>query len=99
MAYFRVILSGAGISYPFADESAPVIGFFTTRDVRAGGLESAHNVAKELVLSEWLPGGAYAASNAGCIPTLALENSFSIGLLKGVFGRKPVGYSFYSHDD
>jgi hypothetical protein len=99
MPYFRVILSGSGISYPFVDAPDPVIGFFTTRDVRARNLEHAHSVAKELVLSEWRPGGTYATDNAGAVPSLAVENSFSIGLLKGIFGRKPAGYSFYTHDD
>jgi hypothetical protein len=65
MPYFRVRLSGAGISYPFVESGDdPVIGFFTTRLVRASDLHDAHSVAKKLVLSEWEPGGSYAASNA-----------------------------------
>ena len=99
MPYFRVILSGSGISYPFVDGPDPVIGFFTTRDVKAPDLERAGHVAKELVLSEWRAGGAYAADNRGAIPSLAIENCFPIGLLTGILGRKPSGYSFYSHDD
>ena len=99
MPYFRVTLSGSGISYPFEDGSDPVIGFFTTRDVRASDFESAGHLAKELVLAEWRDSGPYAAANRGAIPSLVVENSFPIGMLEGIFGRKPAGYSFYTHDD
>lgn len=98
MPYFRVIISGAGISLPSAEGAPPAVGFFTTRDVRARDLEQAHRVAKERILSEWRPGGAYATGNAGAIPSLAVESSFSMGLLKGLFGRKPAGYTFYIGD-
>ena len=51
------------------------------------------------VRGEWMPGGAYASGNTGSLPTLFVEESFPIGLLSGVFGRKPSGYSFYSRED
>ena len=99
MPHFKVRLSGAGISYPFVGGSDPVIGFFTTRLVRASDMEQAHHIAKETVLSEWRPGGQYAADNAGSLPALVVEESWPVGLLSGIFGRKPGGYTFYTHDD
>jgi len=92
------MLSGAGISYNFSDGSDPVIGFFTTRKVKADDLQQAHQLAKTLVLSEWQPGGDYAADNRGSLPALAVENSWPVGLLSGLFGRKGGGYAFYTQE-
>ena len=97
MPYFKVILSGRGIDLPFEGDSA--IGFFTTRLVRSVDPAGAELLAKDLVLSEWLPGGTYATVNRGSQPTLSVEQSFSVGWLVGTFGRKPSGYTFYRHED
>lgn len=99
MPYFRVRLSGTGISYPFAESDAPVIGFFTTRLVRGSDLHGAHSAAKELVLSEWQPGGSYAEADVGALPALVVEDAWSVGLLAGWFGARGGGYAFYRHDD
>jgi hypothetical protein len=98
MPYFKVKLSGAGISLPF-DGGDPAIGFFTTRLVRARDEAHAHGLAQDLVLSEWHTGGAYATGNIGALPTLLVEESWQVGLLQGILGRRPTGYSFYAHDD
>ena len=98
MSYFRVMLSGTGISYGFEDGSDPAIGFFTTRTVRANDLLAAERSAKKLVLSEWQPGGEYAADNHGQTPMLAVEDARAIGYLQGLFGRKGGGYAFYTND-
>lgn len=97
MSYFKVILSGRGIDLPF--DGASVVGFFTTKVVRAADLRAAEAHAIELVLSEWRPGGTYAATNRGSLPALAVEQSFPLGLLAGIVGGKPSGYSFYRHED
>src|SRR5690606_3732363 len=97
MPYFKVILSGRGIDLPF--DGASVVGFFTTRVVRAADLPAAESQAMELVLSEWRPGGTYADTNRGSLPALAVEQSIPLGLLVGVFRRKPSGYSFYRHEE
>ena len=99
MPYFKVRLSGAGISLSVVDGSDPAIGFFTTRLVCARDPEHAHGLAKEAVLSEWQPGGAYASGNVGALPALVVEESWQVGLLEGILGRRPSGYSFYTHDD
>jgi hypothetical protein len=100
MPFFRVVLSGSGISYPFEDESEqPVIGFFTSLVVKAPDLAGAHRLAKDLILAQWCEGGSYATANRGAPPSIVIENSFPIGLFQGIFGRKRAGYTFYSHDD
>ncbi len=97
MPHFKVMLSGQGIDLPF--DGTPVVGFFTTRLVRATDLAAAERQAKNLVLSEWQSGGIYAATNRGSIPTLKVEESFPVSFLAGTFGRRPSGYTFYRHED
>ncbi|MGQ9448020.1 hypothetical protein ACSAMZ_01825 [Xanthomonas citri pv. bilvae] len=97
MSYFKVILSGRGIDLPF--DGTSVVGFFTTRVVRAAEPQAAESQAMELVLSEWRPGGTYADTNRGSLPALAVEQSIPLGVLAGIFGRKPSGYSFYRYED
>lgn len=97
MPHFKVILSGRGIDYPF--EGSSVVGFFTTRLVRAPTLAQAESLAKDLVTSEWRDGGAYAAANRGSAPGLTVERSFQVGGLAGLLGRRPSGYSFYRQED
>lgn len=97
MPHFKVMLSGREIDLPF--DGTPVVGFFTTRLVRAADLSAAEQQAKGLVLLEWQPGGTYAATNRGSAPTLKVEESFPVGFLAGIFGRKPSGYTFYGHED
>jgi hypothetical protein len=97
MPYFKIRLSGAGISLPVGGDD-PAIGFFATRLVRARDPGHAASLAKELVLSEWRPGATYASSNLGLLPALVVEESWRVGLLAGILGRRPAGYSFYTHD-
>ena len=63
MPYFKVILSGKDIRYTFDGAPEGVVGFFTTRVVKASDISQAHSAAEELVLSEWRPGGQYAQGN------------------------------------
>ena len=80
-------------------ESDSAIGFFTTRLVRSIDSSIAESLAKDLVLSEWRPGGTYAMANRGSQPALSVEQSFPVGWLEGTFSRKPSGYTFYCHED
>ncbi|MCS3747138.1 hypothetical protein FHY18_002734 [Xanthomonas arboricola] len=97
MPHFKVTLSGRGIDLLF--DGTPVVGFFTTRLVRAADLLAAERQAKNDVLSEWQPGSNYAATNRGSVLALTVEESFPVGFLASTFGRKPSGYTFYSHED
>ena len=97
MPHFKVILSGRGID--FAIDSDTAVGFFTTRLVKASDLIAAELQAQELVLSEWRAGGEYSNSNRGSLPTLTVEESFPVGILAAIFGRRPFGYSCYRYED
>ena len=98
MPYYKVRLSGTGVEYQFEDSPDPVIGFFTTRLVSAPSADEAKLRATELVLREWQPDGEYASANLGGLPALTIEQVWPIGLLQGIFGRRPSGYTFYCHD-
>jgi len=98
MPHFKVILFGEGIDFPFEDFARPIVGFYTTRVVRAATLAEAGRIASELVLCEWRPGGEYAQSNRGGLPALAVEQAYQISVLSGVLGRKPAGYTFFPAD-
>jgi len=99
MPFFKVVLSGTGILLPCDGAADPVIGFFTTRTVRARNSGEAQVLAKEIVLSEWRAGGTYAAANGGSVPALTTDRISSLGFLRGFFGHKEMGYSFYLRDD
>ena len=93
MSYFEVMLSGKGISLPFAGTSDVAIGFYVSRIVRARAEAEAQDLAKSVVSAEWC--NARFSSNQGASPTLAVESVSRISLFRGLFRRQP-GYSFYS---
>ena len=97
MPYFQVMLSGRGIEYPFADGSDPAIGFCTGRMVKAPNIETAHRIAKELVLSEWLTDGTYASGNRHLL--LNVDESWQVRALVALFRPNRIGYVFYAHDN
>jgi len=93
MPFYQVMLSGRGINLPIEGSSEPAIGFFITRIVRASTFADAEHAAKQVIGSEWQ--SPRFASNQGGQPSLTLESSSPVGLLKGLFSR-PIGYSFFS---
>ena len=96
MSYFAVVLTGTGIKVPSVPE--PVIGFFTTRCVKASDAESAAEIAKRIVLREWEE-GEYKQSNIGQLPALETEEVHEIGFLSRFFSKRPnKGYTFYSQE-
>ena len=99
MPYFMVRLMGKGVSYAAIDGGDPMIGFYTTRLVRAPDHLQAHNAANEDVLAEWRPGGQFAEGNTGALPSLVVDDSWPISLLSGIFRRRPSGYSFWARED
>lgn len=98
MPYFRIMLSGNGISLPVEGGSDLITGFFTTRFVKAADMTQAQELASELVLSEWRQGGSYAEANQGTVPSLAIEQAAPVGPLTGIFKRKIAGYTYYLSD-
>ena len=98
MKTYAVRLEGTGINLSMEEGAAPAVGFFTTRWVKASSPVDASDLAKQLVLSEWTPAGKYAPNNSGQSPHLVVEETWTIGAFRALFGRKPGGYSFYISD-
>jgi hypothetical protein len=95
---YAVRIEGTGINLPTEEGSASAIGFFTTRWVKASSPATAPDLAKQLVLSEWAPSGEYGSANSGQPPHLIVEETWEIGALRALIGRKPSGYSFYASE-
>jgi len=98
MPYFQVTLSGRGIRISGKEHAEAIVGFVTTRIVRANDKEEAARIATGQVAQEWAH-GSYASKNQGGRPSLGLDSSERIGFLKGFLGRKRAGYAFYAHED
>jgi len=93
--YFLVRVKGEGIAFEMKGSPKQAIGFFTTRLVHAADSHEASDIAIQRVLMEWLPEGQYATGNRGGFPRLSVEDAWRVGWLRGAFGRKPRGYSFF----
>lgn len=98
--YYRVMVEGRGIEMPFEGAAAPVVGFFATRQVKADSAEDAERAVFERIRADWAPGGCFAETNQGGLPTLAIEDVWEVGRMTAWFKRSPRGYSFFlSMDD
>ena len=95
MPYFRVLMNGEGISVSSSGDQ--IIGFYTTRWVKADVPEEAEDLAKKLVLRDWT-NGEYAEVNEGDPPRLSVESIVSVGLFNYLWNRPGKGYSFYSSE-
>ncbi len=90
------MLEGTGLDIPSAEDKPSIVGFFTTRLVRASTTEEAEEKVKTMILTEWTS-GEYARANKGSLPSLtasSIEKTTFIESLKS----KYLGYSFYLRD-
>ncbi len=97
MPYFRVQLHGTGICLVGSDSEPPIVGFYTTRIVRAESREAAATAAARSVTAQWGSGTAYAKNNRGSLPMLSVEwakDDTFIGSLR----FRGTGHTFYSAD-
>lgn len=90
----NVTFLGTGVLVPHEDSADPIVGFYTTRRVWATSPALAEVEAKQLVLDEWTS-GQYAQANKGAVPVLNVESIRQVGLLQGLFTKRPTGYAFY----
>lgn len=94
MPTFVVVLEGEGINMPSVPE--PIIGFVTTRRVKASDEMSAIEEAKRLIINEWRSDLCRDA-NIGDIPTLEINSIRCLGFFERLLSRAPnKGYTFYS---
>ena len=96
MAYFRIMLHGDGILCRVND-SPPIIGFYTTRIVRAPASDVAKIKALEMVRANWETGheGKW---NHGAAPHISVESVSSASFLAYLLHRNR-GHSFYSNEE
>ena len=96
LPYFRVRLEGRGIALPIDDDTA-VIGFITTRVVRANSEIDAAAAAKGMIREDW-SNGDYASANKGGFPIITIEWTRRDAFLDAL-RFKNGGYTFYCSDD
>jgi hypothetical protein len=97
MGYFRVLLHGEGIRVEGEPASRPIVGFYTTRMVRATSEGEARRKAVEAVRLQWAT-GTEAKSNLGGAPSLKVEEISPAKLLQGLLFRN-TGHTFYLKDE
>lgn len=84
---------------PFEDAATPVIGFFTTRQVKADSPQDAELAVLECIRADWRKGGCFAEANRGGVPTLVVEAIWEVGRMTAWFRRSPRGYCFFLSTD
>ena len=94
--YFRVMVQGKGIAVPCEGER-DIVGFFTTRVVRADTESEAIAAAKAMVESDWRT-GAYSSVNAGSLPSLEVQWVWRDSFL-GALRFNNGGHIFYLAED
>ncbi len=81
---------------PSQESGEDIIGFYTTRLVRASNEDEAIQRACDNVKAQWAT-GIYASSNKGAIPALSLEWAKRTSFLD-VFFFRATGHCFYVAD-
>jgi len=95
MPYYCVVMNGEGISVPSAGDD--IVGFYTTRWVKAEGSEGAEEIAKQLVLLDWTE-GEYADVNKGDPPIMTVDSVSPVSFLKYLWRQPGKGHAFYSSE-
>ena len=97
MSYFRVMMRGEGIRVPNGDASVPIVGFYTTRLVRAASREAAGHKAEAMLLAEW-KSPPYVDSNKGSMPRITVEEVNETSFFDSL-RFKNSGHVFYTEED
>jgi hypothetical protein len=107
MSYFRVILHGGGISVGSKDkavlklavnsaiDTSPIVGFFTTRIVRALNKDDAVTAAIQLTEKE-LSDYGFGRINRGNEPQYEIESISELSLWSYLRAKPRRGFTFYS---
>ena len=96
MPYFRVIIQGKGMHIAPAVGGDAMIGFYTTRAVRAKSAKAAETAALALVSDEWAK-PPLSRQYTGRSPELGIEQVHSVSILKALLTRNK-GYTFYCRE-
>lgn len=98
MAYFSVVMNGEGISVSSSDPDNDIVGFYTTRWVKAQNVEDAKQLAIGLVARDWTE-GEYAGLVSESPPRITIEEINEVSLFTYLRRRLGRGHTFYSSDD
>ena len=90
-------MQGRGIHIASEVFGKPIIGFYTTRLVKAESLAAAKVKAKVHLLKEW-DAEPYVSSNSGSSPTVTIQSVQQAGFSDWL-KFKNKGYSFYVDDN
>jgi hypothetical protein len=108
--YFRIILHGDGICVHLdagtagatgiaaAEGQKPIIGFYTTRFVRAPDEKAAIGKAIRMVERLWSK-PPWSGINHGVPPRLSIDEVQQIGTIAYLTGRPRSGHIFYNNID
>lgn len=97
MPYFQVLLHGDGVRISGEDPKWDIVGFYTTRTVRAVDKKKAIEAACASVQKEWLK-REYVANNSGGPPILTVE-SIEPSTVWAWLRARNMGHSFYGPDE
>jgi len=108
--FFRILIHGDGINVPCTTESnrtlgwgppdaeqPPIVGFYTTRYVRAPDVDTARKKAIAAVAKLWSE-PPFSEINRGKPPVLSLDEMAQVDLWRGLFGKPRKGHIFYGPD-
>ncbi len=94
MQYFLVMMKGEGICLVHDEASDPIVGFYTTRLVKAASPEAARHKAEAMLCAEW-SSGENAEANKGRVPRITVESVRETTWLHS-FRFKNSGHTFYT---
>ena len=95
MPYYRVRVEGTGISVTMSERT--LVGFFTTRAVRARSPDEAVEKVRAMVTDAWVT-GKYAAWNKGAPPAIRVEEVWRSPWHQNVFFKND-GHVFYPDEE
>lgn len=96
MPFFQVALHGDGVLIVNENPEHNIIGFYTTRIVRASDEANAARAACTMVQAQWLS-PPYKTSNVGGPPRLQVESVQRSSIWSSLRFRN-TGHSFYRED-
>ena len=98
MAYFSVVMNGEGISVSSSDPDDDIVGFYTTRWVKAQNVDDAKHLAVDLVLRDWTD-GEYADLSSGSPPRITNDMINEVNFFTYLRRRPGRGHTYYSSED
>lgn len=97
MPYFQVMLNGEGVHIAHENPKDAIVGFYTTRIVRATDEADAERAACAMVQAQWLA-PKYKSNNVGGPPQLSIESVQRTSFWAWLRSRN-TGHVFYGPED